>query len=58
MIKGICFTTCEDKNIESSSKISQQLCHNHNQESIKGLFILSLVTALQKAKTLKLCREF
>lgn len=40
-ISGICFTTCEDKNIESSSKISQPLCHNHNQECIEGRFILS-----------------
>lgn len=49
-ISGICFTTCEDKNIESSSKISQPLCHNHHQERIKGLYML-LVTALQKVKT-------
>ena len=40
-ISGICFTTCEDKNIESRSKISQPLCHNHNQECIEGRFILS-----------------
>lgn len=45
-ISGICFSTCEDNNIESSSKISQLLGHFHNQEC-KG----ALVTALQKVKT-------